>query len=175
MSPTDSVRAYVGHYCHGRGVDIGCGGDKISDEATGIDYLHPYNIRQCGAVTEADIRQPWERALSRFEAGSLDYVYSSHLLEGYPDITVPLRYWAYPLRPGGSLVLCLPIEHLLAEELSRSGPRYYHRRKQEWSGSGDFLAGIPKWFMQHLQLIEASGLIRPCSFYVVFRRRGERR
>ena len=171
MSETGTVRSYVVKYCRGQGLDIGCGTDLITEEAIGIDYHRPYNRRQCGATTEADIRGPWERALAQFGPDSVDYVYSSHLLEGYPDIEPVLEAWSYHVKPGGFLVLCLPIEELFAPAFARAPQRYYHTRYQSWTGSEDFVASLPDWFSAHMEVVEASAVIARHSFCVVFRKR----
>ncbi|HQR04001.1 MAG: methyltransferase domain-containing protein [Proteobacteria bacterium] len=99
------------------GVDIGCGGDPLLPESIAIDLPQPY--AKCGTSAlhlkgNAD-RLPW------LATDSLDYVYSSHLFEDFPepDNRRVLKEWMRVLKPGGLLILLLPDQ-----------PRYLEHCKQ---------------------------------------------
>lgn len=93
---TDLCRDRLIRYCRGRGIDIGCGDNKILPEAIGVDIADAAN-----EVT-ADARQ------LPFEDESMDYVFSSHCLEDFEDTGGVLAEWMRVLRPSGNLVLYLP-------------------------------------------------------------------
>lgn len=82
---------YFAKYCHGKGLDIGFGGDPITSAAQGFDYEH------------GDAQM-----LKGIDNESFDYVYSSHTLEHMVDPTEALTNWWRVLRPGGYLLLYLP-------------------------------------------------------------------
>lgn len=92
-------------YTSGTGVDIGCGLNKIHAAAIGIDkklsssdFGYPF-----GAQVKADGSR-----LSWFANSSLDYVFSSHCLEHFPDADAVLKEWTRVIRPGGYLILIMP-------------------------------------------------------------------
>lgn len=91
-------------YLRGTGLDLGCGpwpvwphciGVDNFDEWTSVDNWHPDVI--------ADVTK-----LTVFADNSMDFVFSSHLLEHLEDPARVLREWWRVLKPGGHLVLYLP-------------------------------------------------------------------
>ncbi len=105
-SETSLHRELLAPYCTGYGIDIGFGGDAITSSAIRMDMPSPYT-----AVGRAPVQLGGDcRALTWLSSGALDYVYSSHVLEDFPEEeTAPvLREWARVLQPGGRLVLLLP-------------------------------------------------------------------
>lgn len=87
-------------YCTGRGLDIGYGGDLLSENCTGWDSEH-------GDAQE----------LATVEDSEYDFVYSSHTLEHMVDPAVALRNWWRVLRPGGFLILYVPHRDLYEKKL----------------------------------------------------------
>lgn len=87
-------------YCNGTGLDIGCGPMKCLPHMIGVD-----KNRECqpDVCTEAD-------EIGVFADESLDFIFSSHLLEHVPKEDVPdlLWHWTVKLKEGGHLVLYLP-------------------------------------------------------------------
>jgi predicted SAM-dependent methyltransferase len=124
VSETSKCRASLAPYCVGDGLDIGYGGDPIVPTAICMDLPdryaayadHPQHL----AGDAADLR--W------FRDGSLDYVYSSHVLEDFEDTGPVLREWLRVLRPGGHLVLYLPDEQTYRAHCARQGkpPNPHH-------------------------------------------------
>ena len=78
-------------YCAGRGLDIGYGGDLLSDNCVGWDLEHG----------DAQL-------LDGIEDESWDFVYSSHTLEHVADAFAALRTWYRVVKPGGYLILFVP-------------------------------------------------------------------
>lgn len=108
MSETDSCRETLAPFCQGVGVDLGFGGSAILPTAICIDraegdplrakHPHPSPTHIVGDVATL----PW------FPDASLDYCYSSHVLEDFEDTAAVLKEWVRVLKLGGHLVLFLP-------------------------------------------------------------------
>lgn len=89
-------------YLQGRGLDIGCGMQKVWPSAIGVDNGHHFG--RGGADIQGDGTD-----LSMFADASMDYVFSSHFLEHvHGPIEPVLREWWRVLKVGGRLVLYLP-------------------------------------------------------------------
>jgi ubiquinone/menaquinone biosynthesis C-methylase UbiE len=95
-------RKRVIKYCKGIGLDLGCGNFKIVSDAIGIDN-HPQAL---GADIHLDLSK--EHSLRIFADNSMDYVFSSHLLEDFESTLPILREWCRVVKPGGYLILYLP-------------------------------------------------------------------
>lgn len=78
-------------YCDGNGLDIGYGGDLLSENCRGYDYEHG------NAQTLRNIRD------SQF-----NFVYSSHTLEHMEKPSIALKNWWRVLKKGGYLILYIP-------------------------------------------------------------------
>jgi|KBSMisStandDraft_5_1062788.scaffolds.fasta_scaffold15825_4 predicted SAM-dependent methyltransferase len=105
-SETSRQRALLAPYCTGYGLDIGFGGDAITTSAIRMDLPSPYtNLGRAPVQLGGDCR-----ALDWWRDGALDYVYSSHVLEDFPEAETAaiLREWTRVLKPGGHLILLLP-------------------------------------------------------------------
>jgi len=87
-------------YLKGRGLDIGCGNEKINKNAIGIDKGgRAANIK----MDVGDIN-----GLRIFSGNFFDYVFSSHALEDFTDTQAILEQWWRLVRPGGHLILYGP-------------------------------------------------------------------
>jgi SAM-dependent methyltransferase len=82
---------FFAKYCVGRGLDIGYGGDLLSDNCTGWDLEH------------GDAQY-----LASLDDESFDFVYSSHTLEHVADASDALRNWDRVVKPGGYLIVSVP-------------------------------------------------------------------
>lgn len=103
---SDKIAAFIVPYTRGRGLDIGCGQRKAWPHFIGIDSGHHFGH---GA---ADIMVDDATDLSLFADGSLDFCFSSHLLEHIADTRASLAEWWRVIRPGGHLCLYLPHKDL---------------------------------------------------------------
>lgn len=124
VSETSKCRASLAPFCVGNGVDVGYGGDPIVPHAISMDLPSPY---------AAYARHPQHlhgdaRQLRWFADGSLDFVYSSHVLEDFDDTAAVLDEWLRVLVPGGHLVLFLPDEPTYRAHCQRRGqpPNPHH-------------------------------------------------
>jgi predicted SAM-dependent methyltransferase len=129
-SETSKCRERLAPYCAGYGVDAGFGGDPIVPHAIRVDLPRPYTdvgsepVQLGGDAT----RLHW------FRDGVLDFVYSSHLLEDFPDTEVVLRDWLRILKPGGRLIIFCPDEPAFRRHCARTGqPLNPHHKHDDFS------------------------------------------
>lgn len=124
ISETSKVRESLAPFCHGDGVDIGYGGDPIVPNAICMDLPDAY------AKYKDWPQHLHGRAedLSWFKDDSLDFVYSSHVLEDFEDTGALLDEWLRVIRPSKNLVLFLPDEQTYREHCKKLGniPNQHH-------------------------------------------------
>jgi SAM-dependent methyltransferase len=124
ISETSKCRASLAPYCQGDGVDVGFGGDPIAPHAICMDLPQAY------AKYRRHVQHLHGRAeaLHWFRDGCLDWVYSSHVLEDFPDTRLVLDEWLRVVRPGGHVVLYLPDEQVYREHCLRESrpPNPHH-------------------------------------------------
>ncbi len=82
-------------YCQGTGIDIGYGGDLLSENCDGWDFEHG----------DAQYMKSIEDSL-------FDFVYSSHTLEHMINPEIALKNWWRILKRAGYLILYLPHREL---------------------------------------------------------------
>lgn len=78
-------------YIHGKGIDIGCGSDPLTQDCMKWDLGEGDATFMKGVPTEA-----------------FDWVYSSHCLEDIANYKLGLINWWNLVKPGGYLILLLP-------------------------------------------------------------------
>lgn len=105
------VRFDIIRYTVGKGLDIGCGMEKVFPHAIGVDSNideRLFNKRAVGAdvVIEDAVNMPI------FGSAFFDWVFSSHLLEHIEDHKKALKEWWRLVKPGGYLILYLPHKDL---------------------------------------------------------------
>ncbi len=123
-SETAKVRESLRRYCVGDGLDVGFGGDPILPTAITMDLPTPYAKYQSAPQhLHGDAR-----SLRWFADGSMDYLYSSHLLEDFEDPKAVLFEWLRVIRPGGRLVLFCPDEQTYRDYCASQGkpPNKHH-------------------------------------------------
>jgi SAM-dependent methyltransferase len=79
----------------GRGIDIGCGDDPVTEDCEHWD------------LPQGDAQE-----LAGVEAETFDWVYSSHCLEHMRDARAALKRWWEVVKPGGHLLVVVPDEDL---------------------------------------------------------------
>lgn len=105
-------------------MDIGFGGDPIVPHAICMDLPVPY----ARYLKHFQHLHGEAENLHWFRDGALDWVYSSHVLEDFPDTRKVLDEWLRVVRPGGHVVLYLPDEQVYREHCRRQGkpPNAHH-------------------------------------------------
>jgi ADP-heptose:LPS heptosyltransferase/predicted SAM-dependent methyltransferase len=93
-------------YTRGRGLDLGCGTAKAFPHFIGVDNCKDNVLFGHHIVPNLRIEDCAE--LSMFNDGSMDFVFSSHLLEHIENTWAALHEWWRVVKPGGYLVLYLP-------------------------------------------------------------------
>jgi ADP-heptose:LPS heptosyltransferase/predicted SAM-dependent methyltransferase len=99
------VKYDIVRYTRGRGLDLGCGSSKAFPHFIGID--DGKDTALFGIPVTPDIVGDC-MDLAMFADDSLDFVFSSHLLEHVQDFEAALREWWRVIKEGGHLVLYLP-------------------------------------------------------------------
>lgn len=100
------VRFDLVPYMGGTVLDLGCGVEKVYPTAIGVD--NEVDRKLFGHPVKADIRVDTCERLALFADGSVDTVFSSHLLEHIVDARAALQEWWRLVRVGGYLALYLP-------------------------------------------------------------------
>jgi len=113
---TAKIRWFAMPYLHGRGLDVGCGPEKVLPRAIGVGL--PINFSR-SAATDASSNGT---SLDLFATSALDYVFSSHYLDCLQDWQAALADWWRVLRPGGCLVLYLLHARLSGDSEGTSAP-----------------------------------------------------
>ncbi len=169
-SETSRHRALLAPYCAGYGLDIGFGGDPITPSAIRMDLPSPYTrVGRAPVQIGSDCR-----ALSCWRADVLDYVYSSHVLEDFPEheTAAILREWTRVLKPGGHLVLLLPDQQRYLAHCRRTGEvdadgvvgNAHHSIAHFSLAYVDSIAAQ----LENLRRLEAHPSLGPYSFAVVY-------
>jgi len=129
VSETAKCRDRLIQYCTGNGLDLGCGDEKICPQATGVDWRKTPAVDVVGSVED----------LSWVEDRSVDYIFSSHLLEHLPYPWRTLKVWLHKIRRGGYLVLYLPDRDSYGAVLARQGT---FNTEHFWNPSMDVAIGM---------------------------------
>jgi hypothetical protein len=98
-------------YTAGKGLDVGCGAERLfeTEYVIGIDNGAAGAI---GGMVNTNL-QGDGRDLAMFAAGQFDYVFSSFMLQelDYNEVSETLRNWFRVVKTAGSVVLYLPDEN----------------------------------------------------------------
>jgi len=99
MNETTKSKQYWGEIeqaaTRGRGIDIGCGPDPVSDDACRFD------------IEDGDANR-----ITDFVHEQFDFVYASHCLEHMHDPRATIQDWWKLVKPGGYLFILVPDEDL---------------------------------------------------------------
>ncbi len=134
-SETSKCRSRLAPFCTGYGLDLGFGGDAICEHAIRVDFPRPYTFvgHQPVQLGGDCTRLHW------FRDETLDFVYSSHLLEDFVDTRAVLAEWLRVLKPGGRLIIFCPDEQIYRRHCQKTGQPY-----NEHHVHGDFSLAFAK-------------------------------
>jgi len=100
------IRWELVEYTNGRGLDLGCGQFKAFPHFIGVDNGHHWGMKG------VDVHVDTCENLSLFATDSMDFIFSSHLLEHIVDTKKALAEWYRVIKPNGYLCLYLPHKEL---------------------------------------------------------------
>ena len=103
------VKYDIVQYTRGEGIDVGCGPHKAFPHMVGVDSGKDAEL--FGIAMKPDVVCE-DAAKLDCQTDSLDFVFSSHLLEHIQDTQAALTEWWRILKVGGYLVLYLPHKDL---------------------------------------------------------------
>lgn len=127
---TAKVHDRIAPFVYGHGVDLGCGCWKLKVEKSpnhsciGVDM----GLSQ-QACKEADMI--CDVSTLPFKDETFDYAYSSHTLEDMHYSDAVLTEWWRIIKPGGRLILYLPLTRSVAKELGREDWENFYPNKGE--------------------------------------------
>lgn len=134
-SETAKYRHLTTQHCKGNGVDIGSGGDPVVPWAINFDLPNDaFDKYHSGHPPRSHIQYGGDAARLPFKDATLDFVYSSHLLEDFFDWDPILKEWMRVLKPGGKLVILVPDKKLWADALARGQPPNCEHRHESYPG-----------------------------------------
>jgi len=165
-SETSLCRERLKRYCAGYGLDIGYGGDPILPSAITIDVPKPYKT-----VGDAPLNLGGDaRKLYWFRDETMDYVFSSHLLEDFPadETEHVLREWLRVLKVGGHLILYCPVEKVYRAHCKDNGQEYNLAHKIEEFGL-DYVKGVLRAF-DNIEAVHEAPLVDAYSFEIVVKK-----
>jgi ADP-heptose:LPS heptosyltransferase len=134
------IKYLLPRYTRGRGLEIGCGMEKAFPHVIGIDNGHHFGQGAADFLCEAD-------DLSLFADGSMDFVFSSHVLEHMADMQAALNEWCRVLKPGGYLCLYVPSANLYPK-CDEPGANPDHKHDIYPGDIERLLDDSPYWFRQ---------------------------
>ncbi|MDH5452681.1 MAG: methyltransferase domain-containing protein [Paracoccaceae bacterium] len=155
------IKHLIVPYTRGQGLDLGCGPWKAYPHFISVDNFDEWRGLEWAPDVRGDCTD-----LSMFADASLDFVFSSHLLEHLDNTEAALAAWWRVIKPGGHLVLYLPHKHHYPN-IGEHGANPDHRH--------DFL---PEDIIGHMERVGGWDLVRnqtrvqDCeySFFQVYRK-----
>jgi predicted SAM-dependent methyltransferase len=166
-SETSKHRAKLTPFCTGYGIDVGFGGDPITESAVRMDFETPY---ACTGTAPVQLGGDC-RNLKWFRDNVLDYVYSSHVLEDFSEKEAVdiLREWTRVLKNGGRLILLLPDQQRYLAHCRKKNemPNSHHAIE---NFSAKYVCEVAKQ-VPELSLVETNDNLGDYSFYVVFQKK----
>jgi SAM-dependent methyltransferase len=131
VSETAKYRMLTTKYCGGCGIDIASQGDPVVPWAWSFDLPERSFLEyNSGHAPQGPIPLRGFADKLPVEDFSLDFVYSSHLLEDYPEEewNKMLTEWSRVIKPGGFLIILCPERNLWAAALAKGQtPNCSHR------------------------------------------------
>jgi SAM-dependent methyltransferase len=118
------VESLIQQYCHGNGIDIGCGWRKIREPVVGIDHISWGNLTNENPLEPHASQANWcfDAYDLPIKDDTMDFVFSCHSLEHMIDREAALREWLRVLKPNGFLVAIVPdINHCLSPMARKRG------------------------------------------------------
>ena len=154
----------VAPYLRGKGFDIGAGSFKILPHATSVDNCVDHELFGMQFTPDENIENAED--MSKFETHSLDWVYSSHLLEHLVNPEKALKEWWRLVKPNGYLILYLPHEDLYPK-IGEEGANIDHKWNLNEQKVIDWMYKIGGW---DLEVCDKRDQDEEYSFLLIFRK-----
>lgn len=139
----DFIREHVSRFCSGKGIDIGCGDSPITENVIGIDFEHIKNDKAFPR-TSAVLVGEWEIATSSMPDESLDFIYSSGLLDNYSIPFNIFANWGRLIGNHGKIIIVLE----KGTTTSKNNVSYF----LGFLNSDDFLDSMPDGLRQEFDV-----------------------
>jgi len=121
-----------------KGIDIGCGTNRLSMEVLAIDqnpmrkFAHADVVHNCNNL-EIGKEIIFNEKKYKFEDNEFDFIFSSHCLEDFDDITDVFMKWWKKLKKDGLMILLLPDMEVCNCDLCQLDQQKELREKQGMS------------------------------------------
>lgn len=144
MSETSKYRKLTTKYCYvagsispipGCGIDIASQGDPVVPWAWQLD-LPPdeFAYYNSNHAPRGPIQLRGNAKALPVDSESLDFVYSSHLLEDFLEWHPVFVEWSRPLKKGGYLIILVPDKDLWAAALAKGQPPNCSHTHESYAG-----------------------------------------
>ena len=162
------IKWEIVQYTRGKGLDLGCGIDKLYQHWIGVDNKKDESL--FGIPIKCDIQVDSAERLPLFASGSFDFVFSSHLLEHIePErVTGALKEWMRVIKAKGYLVLYLPDEEEYPK-VGENGCNPDHKWNVNYQKVVQYMRAAGSWDLIDYQKRNEG---REYSLYFVFRKVG---
>jgi len=168
------IKYQVVPFTRGRGLDLGCGPYKAFPHFIGVDNGHHGD--QFGWEMKPDVMIETCASLDMFASNSMDFVFSSHLLEHMEDLHMALAEWWRVIKTGGHLVLYLPDDSLYPK-CGEDGANPDHKHDLSRNKVLGIMKGIGGWDLvrdeSRDQDFGAGSDRNEYSFFQVYCKRGD--
>lgn len=165
---SSKIKWEVVQYTRGKGLDLGCSLQKLYPHWIGVDNRKDQSL--FGHPINPDIAVETAERMEIFASGSMDFIFSSHLLEHIePErVTGALREWMRIIKTRGYLILYLPDE---AEypKVGEEGANPDHKWNVNYDRVLQYMRGSGSWDLIDFQKRNEG---REYSLYFVFRKTG---
>ena len=165
MSETSIARNVLSPFCNGFGIDIGFGGDAITENAITFDLPNPYRKDKGKQILRGDCRN-----LDFICNDVFDYVYSSHLLEDftYEELPSIIKEWRRILKTGGLFIVNCPDQQRFISHCKKTGQPLNHSHKEKDFSLQTFKAIVEKVGLWQTVFVEPK--IGDYSWYLVLKK-----
>lgn len=160
---TAKIRWELVPYTAGRGLELGTGPQKAFPHFIGIDSNFDYT--RTAFALRPDFSADCTK-LEMFATASMDFVFSSHLLEHIEDYVGALTEWWRVIKPGGHLCLYLPHKDLYPN-IGQNGANADHKHDFSPSDIERAMLKIGSWDLVEDQVRDAD---EEYSFFHVYKK-----
>lgn len=166
MSETAKHRGVTIQFCVGNGVDIGSGGDPVVPNAISIDLPEAeYKYYNSNQPHRGNLNFRCDGRLLPFKDETLDWVYSSHLLEDFLDWWPILTEWTRVLKRGGHLIILVPDKTKWNEAIQRGQPPNCQHQHESHVGE---LSKYAKKLGLQIVMDQMASTTDPLDYSIVF-------